>query len=206
MSTNRTSYDWARHWDTLCLGTVTIATAALGAVIVVAGFSDGSNTGGNDLTSPPRALATIIASGAFVAYIVLATIAGLAIFFVRTDNIARIGLKRVLVSSVYLLFVLQAFALGIVLLTNVAGNETASEKGAATNGLVEPTTERLTEKVGPEFTGCDPDDASDGASPWQRVEAEEAANLQHISIRAQAESGDLLCLKVDIYHSQGEIE
>ena len=206
MSTSGTSYDWDRHWDTLCLGTVTIATAALGAVIVVAGFSDGSNTGGNDLTSPPRALTTIFASGAFSVYIVLAIIAGLAIFFVRTDNIAGVGLKRALVSSVYLLFVLQVFALGIVLVTNVAGNETESQERADTNGLVEPTTERLAEEVGPKSTGCDHDAAPSDALPWQRAEAGEPANLQHISVRAQAESGDLLCLKVDIYHSQGEIE
>ena len=31
---------WARHWDSVCLGTVTLATAITGAVIVIVGNSD----------------------------------------------------------------------------------------------------------------------------------------------------------------------
>ena len=119
MATSGGPDDWAKHWDTLCLGTVPIATAALGAVLVVAGFSEGSNCGIDDLTSPAKAIAAIFAGLAFVVYVVLATLAGVAIFVVRADNRVRTRLKLNLATTVYFLFILELFALGALLITNV---------------------------------------------------------------------------------------
>ena len=38
MNNNNPGAEWSKHWDTLCLGTMPIATATLRAVIPTAGL------------------------------------------------------------------------------------------------------------------------------------------------------------------------
>ena len=111
-------HDNARHWDTLCLGTVTIATAVLGAIILVLG---GSNiavpTVAADYSVPDVARA-LLGGAAVSAYLALVGTAGLAIYRVRGRRAARRGLKRRLGYWVYRLFVAEIIALALMLAVN----------------------------------------------------------------------------------------
>ena len=110
---------WARHWDTICLGTVTIATAVLGAVILLAGgreFALSILYGTPSISEVSRTVSVGIAA---ILYVILIVLAGISIYIVSGDNAVHIGIKRWSGFAVYLLFALEVFALATLLMTGL---------------------------------------------------------------------------------------
>ena len=111
---------WARHWDTICLGTVTIATAVLGAVILLSGglgIALPLFSGTPSVPEITKALSTAVAA---ILYVTLITIAGVSIFLSSGESVAHITVKRWTGFAVYLLFALQVLALIALLMVSSA--------------------------------------------------------------------------------------
>ncbi len=111
---------WARHWDTICLGTVTIATAVLGAVILLAGGLDIALPISSGTPSVSEVAKAISAGAAAILYFILATFAGISIYVFPGDNAVHTSLKRWIGSAVYLLFVAEVFTLALLLIFGLA--------------------------------------------------------------------------------------
>ena len=111
---------WARHWDTICLGTVTIATAVLGAVILLAGGLDIALPISSGTPSVLEVAKAVSAGVAAILYLILTTFAGISIYVFPGDNAVHIGIKRWIGSAVYLLFVAEVFALALLLIFGLA--------------------------------------------------------------------------------------
>ena len=107
-----------QHWDSLCLGTVTIATAALGVVVLAAGGSDVTVfTPLQELTVTGATRASFAAI-AVIAYLVLVGTAGVAIYRVPGPSSLRQEIKRRLGNWVYWLFAVEIGALAFMLAVN----------------------------------------------------------------------------------------
>ncbi len=126
MNNHNAPTDWLRHWDTLCMGTVTIATATLGAVILVAGLSSQTGAEPNNITTPPGTLRVISTAAAGASYMILVPIAGTAMFIARGDEGLHANLKRTLTLISYLFFAMEAFALSALLAIYLFGNVTVT--------------------------------------------------------------------------------
>ena len=111
---------WARHWDTICLGTVTIATAVLGAVILLAGGLDIALPISSGAPSPLEVAKAVSAGAAAILYFILATFAGISIYVFSGDDAAHIRIKRWIGAAVYLLFIVEVFALALLLIFGLA--------------------------------------------------------------------------------------
>ena len=116
---------WARHWDTISLGTVTIATAVLGAVILLAGGSDVVVALADGKSSAQQTIRAAFAAAAAVAYMVLSIAAGISIYVFSGNSSAHTSIKRWTGFAVYLLFAVEVFALAALpavnLVTGAAG-------------------------------------------------------------------------------------
>ena len=100
--------DWERHWNTICLGIVTVATAAIGGAFFAADFTTGS-------VSLPEYVLTIIA---IMTYLIVLIRGGDTIFSSDTD-LQKIGTsKRHRARSLYGWFFLELFALAGLLILN----------------------------------------------------------------------------------------
>lgn len=112
--------DSNRHWDTVCLGTVTIATAVLGVVVLVAGGSDITVAASPSQYTIPGVSKALLAAAAIVVYLGLVGTAGLAIYRVNGRRAARRGLKRRIANLVYWLFAAEIIALALMLAVDPA--------------------------------------------------------------------------------------
>ena len=81
---------WARHWDTICLGTVTIATAALGVVILLAGGSDVVISVAGGKSSAQETVRAVFAAAAAISYMVLSIVAGVSIYIFSGNRTVHI--------------------------------------------------------------------------------------------------------------------
>ena len=111
---------WSRHWDTICLGTVTIATAVLGAVILLSGGLGIALPLFSGTPSTPEALKALSTVAAATLYVTLITIAGVSIYLFSGESAAHITVKRWIGFAVYLLFALQVLALTALLMVSSA--------------------------------------------------------------------------------------
>ena len=111
---------WARHWDTICLGTVTIATAVLAAVILLAGGPEIASSILYGIPSILEVAKAVSVGVAAILYVILIVIAGVSIYIFSGDNAVHIGIKRWSGFAVYLLFALEVFALATLLMTGLA--------------------------------------------------------------------------------------
>ena len=106
-----------RHWDALCIGIVTIATAALGTVIFVA---DIYNVSATSAGRPISELTKVGFAGlAIILYLAMTMMSGVAIFFADRYDETKPDAKRRLTFVVYALFVAEVFTLSILLAVNV---------------------------------------------------------------------------------------
>ena len=121
-----------QHWDSLCLGTVTIATAALGVVVLAAGGSDISVFTPAERFTLPGLVRAVFAAIAIIAYLVLVGAAGVAIYRVTGCLAIRHEIKRRLGNWVYWLFAVEIAALAFMLGVNPVFGliESLSEPGS----------------------------------------------------------------------------
>ena len=123
-------FDREKHWDTVSLGIVTLATAALAAVIVVAGFSQ---AGAQFVEGAPRHLVywRLAVAGIAIAFylgLALAVLGG--VFMARGAGGARLSRKYRLAFASYLLFILQVIALAVLVVVNVSIDRSVAVAGA----------------------------------------------------------------------------
>ena len=111
---------WARHWDTICLGTVTIATAVLGAVILLAGGSDVAISLAGGKSSAQETTRAVFAAAAAISYMVLSIAAGMSIYIFSGNSTVHTSIKRWTGFAVYLMFAVEVFALAALLAVNLA--------------------------------------------------------------------------------------
>ena len=103
----RTENDnWSRHWDTLSMTAVTIATAALAIAFAVLRFQANNDPPFSTGIAP---LASALLS--LAAYVSLATLAGITVFLIDEP-----GIKRIFASAVYLTLIVQIITLSPILI------------------------------------------------------------------------------------------
>ena len=102
------SADWERHWNTICLGISTIATAVIGAAFFAANITADVTSGMN----------LILASIAIVSYLRLVVLSGRTIFTASNDLVRRGTSKR---QQAHLVF--AWFSVEIVTLIGILINE-----------------------------------------------------------------------------------
>lgn len=111
--------EWARHWDIICLGTLTIATAITGTAVVIASNSDIPIA----IAAGNFAYATLAwgVSGMIALALYLATtlVAGLTIHLFQGQHGENLELKRLGITIVHVLFALEAAMLAVMLVINV---------------------------------------------------------------------------------------
>ena len=109
--------EWERHWNTICLGIVTIASAALGTAIFA------SNPADIDLTTKDNWGLTLAALKfgliiiAMVLHMLLVALSGRAIFHTAHSTDAIDKSQRVL--FIYWLFWFEVFVLVVLLTVNL---------------------------------------------------------------------------------------
>ncbi len=101
--------DWERHWNTICLGIVTIATAAIGAAFFASDL-------GTDITSWLKLFLALIA---IVAYAWVVVLAGHTILAAPASPEGSGTSRRRRTQYVFLCFLLELFALLELLLIRV---------------------------------------------------------------------------------------
>ncbi len=115
----RTAAEWARHWDIICLGTLTIATAITGTAVVIASNSDiPAAIAAGDFTYATLAWGV---SGMIALALYLATtlVAGLTIHLFQGQRGENLELKRLGITIAHVLFALEAAMLAVMLVINV---------------------------------------------------------------------------------------
>ena len=113
-----TQSDWSRHWDTLCLGVITLATAALGVAIFGVDFSELAGKSAVAI-SWVSLVSTFGISFAIVVYALVVGTGLLPVFFFNGSHFRDVDNKRRVTSIVYVLFLLQVFAVGVVMIANI---------------------------------------------------------------------------------------
>lgn len=111
--------EWDRHWNTLCLGVVTLAMATVGAAFFAGGVAD------TDLSSSDPAMLILQAAkfvfifGALLILVRLIGAAGKAIFTSSLDLSREGTSKRALVEYVYIGFTIIVIALVAMLVIDL---------------------------------------------------------------------------------------
>ena len=105
-----------RHWDNICVTLLTIATAALAAVLLVSGLGKPVN-GSENLTGLTKATATGIAAGAYFILTVMVTKTVFTPSGVPPDQVAQ--WKKDGARNVFALFVNIALALAVVVFATI---------------------------------------------------------------------------------------
>ena len=137
---------WARHWDTICLGTVTIATAVLGAVILLSGGPEIALPLFSGTPSILEVAKAVSAGAAALLYMTLITIAGVSIYLFSGESVAHITVKRWTGFAVYLLFALQVLALTTLLMVSFAAGavDTSVQPETNANQAIAPVSSGFT--------------------------------------------------------------
>ena len=106
------SQEWERHWNTICLGIVTVATAAVGVALFAA-----------DITEIVTSWAThSLAAVAILAYLSVLLLGNRAIF-ATSDELERRGTsKRRVAQNLYGWFTLELLALVVLLIPEAFAN------------------------------------------------------------------------------------
>ena len=115
----RAASEWARHWDVICLGTMTVATAVTGISVAIATDSEmfKALAAGNP-TDP------VIAWGGLgvtimVLYLAIVLLAGVAIHLFPGHRPDSPGVKRAGIAIVHALFALEVIALASLLMLGI---------------------------------------------------------------------------------------
>jgi hypothetical protein len=109
------------HWNTICLGIVTVATAEVGTAVFASGLTN-IDLSNRDITQlVPDIVKVLFAGAAIVLYVFVGTLSGVAMF--RTGHEAtpeaRADDKRNRTSLIYWLFIAELIALICLLASNV---------------------------------------------------------------------------------------
>ena len=112
---SRTAAEWARHWDIICLGTLTIATAITGTAVVLATGSDlpAAVAAGN--LSRTTLAWVLFGMGALLLYLASTVIAGVTIHLFTGNRNRHPALKQLGIATVHGLLALEAVALAVML-------------------------------------------------------------------------------------------
>lgn len=107
------------HWNTLCLGIVTVATAAVGTVLFASGLAEVELSDSVLSRLLPEVTKVVFGVVAIVLYLVLTVISGLIIFGeTAQESSNEIHIKR-RTRVVYWLFVAELIALFFLLVSNI---------------------------------------------------------------------------------------
>ena len=113
----------AEHLNILCLTIATIATATIGAVILLAALTEsgGKTSGGGQ--GGLKLWEAALGAAAFAVYLILIGTAGIAVIVVKPRGEAERTLKRGYLTVTYVLFFTQVVILGMILLSNLFGSD-----------------------------------------------------------------------------------
>lgn len=111
--------DSSRHWDNICLGIVTLATAALAAMILVAGFADTGDKSTDSISQNLNYLRIATAGTGFVFYLATTVLVMIAVFLTGGTEDAALQRRWRLVAASYGLFIIQVVALAGIISVNV---------------------------------------------------------------------------------------
>ena len=114
--------EWTRHWDTVCMTTLAIATAGLGAVLALSGISPDStvDSAGQAKAIPlSEQLKFIFAGIAMGTYLMLTIATGIAIFRFSGRSEGQVMSKRIAAVMTYSIFTLEVIWLAVVLWVSV---------------------------------------------------------------------------------------
>ena len=111
----------SRHQDLITLTILTIATAALGAAILLADLSNIPIVSGERPKSPSAWVKTGLEGTTVVAYAILATTAGLGLFQNKNAPEEDVAHKRRFAFYTYLAFMIIALLMAGILATNLIG-------------------------------------------------------------------------------------
>ena len=101
--------DSEHHWNTICLGIVTIASAAVGTAIFASGLADIDLLTKDERRWITEVLKLFLVGIAIFLYMALTALSGIAIFRTADANGNRVKSQRTMV--VYCLFLAEVFAL-----------------------------------------------------------------------------------------------
>ena len=111
--------DWDRHWNTLCLGIITLATATVGAAFF-AGDIVGIEFSPNDIRTNVLQVVKIVCYIFILLVLVRMVIAGSESIFTPDADLAREGKsKRIQTAYVFEGFILIVVAIAGLLLANL---------------------------------------------------------------------------------------
>ena len=113
----------AEHWNTLCLGILTIASAAVGTAVFASGLADIELSNSIQSQLLPEIAKVVFATVAIGFYLALTVISGQIIFGDGVQDEAGDVHKRNRTRFVYRLFVVELIALVFLLATNVFGSQ-----------------------------------------------------------------------------------
>ena len=122
MGTAEMQPEWTRHWDTVCMTTLAIATAGLGAVLALSGISPDSTmapTGKDEAIQLSEQLKFVFAGIAMGTYLVLTIATGIAIFRFSGMSEGQMMRKRTAAVVTYSIFTLEVVWLAVVLWVTV---------------------------------------------------------------------------------------
>ena len=111
--------DTSRHWDNICFGIVTLATAALAAMLIVAGFADTAEDYTGKISQNLNYLRIATAGFGFVSYLAASVLVFIAVFLTGGAEEATQQRKRRLATLSYGLLIVQALAIAGILVINV---------------------------------------------------------------------------------------
>ena len=112
-------FDISRHWDNICFGIVTLATAALAAMFIVAGFTDTADDYTDKISQNLNYLRIATAGFGFVSYLAATALVFIAVFLTGGAEEAIQQRKKRLATLSYLLFIVQALAIADIVVINV---------------------------------------------------------------------------------------
>ena len=111
--------DISRHWDNICFGILTLATAALAALLLVAGFADTADEYADNVSRNLNYLRIATAGVGFVCYLLATVFVFVAVFLTERAGNAALQRKRQLATLSYGLFIVQVLVLAGIIFFNV---------------------------------------------------------------------------------------
>ena len=116
------------HWNTICLGIVTVATAAVGTAVFASGLANIELSNSDRTQLAPDLVKAIFAGIAILLYLLLSTLSGATMFRGGdgSDPEGRADYKRNRTSLIYWLFIAELLALISLLASNVFESQIGS--------------------------------------------------------------------------------